>query len=89
MVGLDVVAETLYADEALAPDQVALQREAERQLREEISHLSAAQQHVLRLHFGEGLRCVEIARMLGKGEGAVRMVLSRALNLLRTRYTER
>jgi RNA polymerase sigma-70 factor (ECF subfamily) len=89
MVDLDVVADTLYADDTQAPEQVALQRESERQLRAAISHLPAAQQQVLRLHFGEGLRCVDIARMLGKGEGAVRMALSRALNLLRARYTER
>jgi RNA polymerase sigma factor (sigma-70 family) len=88
-VALEAVADTLYADEAQAPEQVALQREAERQLHTAISHLPASQQEVLRLHFGEGLRCVEIAQFLGKGEGAVRMALSRALNLLRTRYTER
>jgi RNA polymerase sigma factor (sigma-70 family) len=89
MVDLDLVAETLYADDAQAPEQVALQRESERHLRAAISRLPAAQQQVLRLHFGEGLRCVEIARLLGKGESAVRMALSRALNLLRTSYTER
>ena len=87
-VTLEAVADTLYADEAQAPEHVALQREAERQLRAAISHLPAYQQEVLRLHFGEGLRCVEIARLLGKGEGAVRMALARALNHLRTRYTE-
>lgn len=88
-VALEAVADTLYADEAQAPEHVALQREAERQLHTAIGHLPASQQEVLRLHFGEGLRCVEIAQLLGKGEGAVRMALSRALNLLRTRYTER
>jgi RNA polymerase sigma-70 factor (ECF subfamily) len=89
LVALDAVAETLYADEAHAPEEVALQREAEDRLRDLIGRLSDTQQQVLRLHFGEGLRCVEIARRQGKGEGAVRMVLSRALNLLRTYYTER
>src|ERR1051326_5874566 len=33
MVDLDLVADTLYADETLAPEQIALQRESERQLR--------------------------------------------------------
>ena len=89
LVALDSVEDTLYADEAKVPEQVALQREAERRLREFISQLSMEQQQVLRLHFGEGLRCVEIARKLGKGDGAVRMMLSRALNLLRKHYTER
>jgi RNA polymerase sigma factor (sigma-70 family) len=88
-VELDAVAETLYADEAEGPERRALQHETQRQLRAAISQLPPTQQQVLRLHFGEGLRCVDIARMLGKGEGAVRMALSRALNLLRTRYTER
>src|SRR5262249_38868155 len=41
MVDLDVVADTLYADETLAPDQVALRHESERRLYEAISHLPA------------------------------------------------
>jgi RNA polymerase sigma factor (sigma-70 family) len=84
-----VVADTLYADDHHEPEQMALQHESERRLHAEISQLPSAQQEVLRLHFGEGLRCVDIARKLGKGESAVRMALSRALNMLRTRYTER
>ena len=45
-----------------------------------------AAQMVLRLRFGNGLRCTQIAGMLGKREGAVRMHLSRALHLLRSLY---
>ncbi len=86
---LEAVADELYEDEMQMPEHVALQHETARQLRAVISGLPTSQQQVLRLHFGEGLRCVEIARLLGKGEGTVRMALSRALNLLRTRYTER
>src|ERR1051326_7127499 len=56
MVDLDVVADTLYADDHHEPEQMALQHESERRLHAEISQLPSAQQEVLRLHFGEGLR---------------------------------
>jgi len=35
-----------------------------------------------------GLRCVEIAQLQNKREGAVRMLLARALNSLRSLYEQ-
>jgi RNA polymerase sigma factor (sigma-70 family) len=86
-VALDGVEDLLY-DEALDPEQVALRHEEERRLHLAIKQMPPAAQEVLRLRFANGLRCTQIAGMLGKREGAVRMTLSRALNLLRTLYED-
>ena len=40
-----------------------------------------------RLRFAGNMRCSEIDRQLNKREGAVRMVLARALNLLRDQWS--
>jgi RNA polymerase sigma-70 factor (ECF subfamily) len=85
---LEGYAEEMYADEALAPEQVAMQHEEEHRLRAAVQQLSPAQQQVLRLRFGEGWRTAQIAEAVGKQEGAVRMVLSRALKLLRGLYRD-
>lgn len=85
-VPLEETSETLYDDDAFAPEQVTLRREAHAQLRRHLASLPALQQEVLRLRFANGLRCAEIARQLNKNEGAVRTLLSRALNLLRRIY---
>jgi DNA-directed RNA polymerase specialized sigma24 family protein len=49
---------------------------------------SALQQQVVQLHFVYGLRCAEIALVLGKNEGAVRKLLTRALQCLRALHTQ-
>ncbi len=87
-ISLDSVAELLYEDDALAPEQVALLSEEHALLRRCLADLPVQQQTVLRLRFGNGLRGVEIARRLNKSESAVRMLLSRALNLLRGIYAQ-
>ncbi len=87
-VTLGEVEETLY-DEAYDPEQVALRHEEERRLHAAIRQLPAMQQEILRLRFGLGLRCGQIAAHVGKQEGAVRMALLRTLNLLRSLYEER
>jgi RNA polymerase sigma-70 factor, ECF subfamily len=51
-----------------------------------LQRLSAVQQEVLQLRFIGGLRCTEIAVLLNKREGAIRSILSRALNGLRKYY---
>ena len=79
----------LEEDADLGPEQVALRREEERRVAAAVQRLPALQQEVVRLRFAGGLRCAQIADVLGKREGAVRMALSRALNLLRTLYEER
>ncbi|WP_220204955.1 RNA polymerase sigma factor [Reticulibacter mediterranei] len=83
---LEDIAETVYDDDDLAPEQFALRQEEYHQLYASIQNLSALQQQVLRLRFVHELRCAEIATALGKSEAAVRMLLSRTLNLLRSIY---
>jgi RNA polymerase sigma-70 factor (ECF subfamily) len=85
---LDEVAEALEADEALAPEQMALRHERHAELHAALQRLPRLYQEVLRLRFADGLRCAEIAAVLGKREGAVRVLLWRALKLLRIRYEE-
>ena len=85
-VPLDDLAEALYLDEHFTPEQTMLRQEEYAQLRIAISKLPEAQQQVLWLRFVSGLRCTDIARVLGRREGTVRSLLSRALNLLRNVY---
>lgn len=85
---LDDYIETLYEDDSSAPDLVALRHETHAALRQYLSTLSEQQQHVLLLRFAHGLRCSEIADQLNKGQGAIRAMLSRTLNLLRHHYSE-
>jgi RNA polymerase sigma factor (sigma-70 family) len=86
VVPLAEVEETMYDDERQAPEQIVLRSEEHAVLHAHLAELSALQQEVLRLRFASGLRSAEIARTLNKREGAIRMLLSRALNLLRTVY---
>ncbi len=89
VIPLDQAPVGLLEDEALVPEEVALRHEAQRELRLAVQRLPAQYQEVLRLHFVHGLRGPEIGAVLGKQEGAVRTILSRALKLLRARYRER
>ncbi len=82
-------ADTLYSDEELSPEQATLRQEEFTQLRTMLERLPAAQQEALQLRFGDNLRAAEIASAMGRREGAVRMLLSRALNLLRTIYEQK
>lgn len=85
-VTLDEVSETVFTEDELAPEQVALRDEAHRDLRAAIKQLPALQQEVLLLRFVNGLRAPEIAHILKKRDAAVRMILSRTLNWLRDFY---
>ncbi len=85
-VPLDDAMETLFDDEDLAPERVVLRNEELALLQTRIAELLPSQQEVLRLRFGDGLRCAEIATRMNRSEGAVRTLLSRTLNLLRNIY---
>jgi RNA polymerase sigma factor (sigma-70 family) len=85
-VSLDEAAETLMADEAYSPDQLAVRNEEDAFLRQQLGQLPAQYQMILQLRFANHLRCTEIATRLQKSEGATRMLLSRALNTLRELY---
>lgn len=76
----------LYDDEERMPEQITLRAEEYAWVRTHLELLPNQQQEIVRLHFAAGLRCVEIARLLNKREGAVRMLLARALNNLRSFY---
>lgn len=84
LISLEEAAETAYEPEELAPDQLALTHEQYVRLHQAVSALPEPQQTILHLRFGHNLRCGGIARRLSKSEGAVRMMLSRTLRLLRS-----
>lgn len=83
-VPLDTLLETLV--DGTTPEERALAHEEVEYLRTYVRQLSQVQQEVLQLRFIAGLRCTEIAALLHKREGAVRSILSRALNTLRKHY---
>jgi RNA polymerase sigma factor (sigma-70 family) len=85
-VALDSVADGLFEDEGVGPEYSALQQEDYMNLYAHLQNLPALQQEILRLRFGLGLSCGEIAARLGKQENAVRVTLSRSLNVLRNIY---
>jgi RNA polymerase sigma factor (sigma-70 family) len=86
---LDNAATTVPAGGEQDPDQLALRHEEEALLREHLSKLPMSYQLILQLRFGDGLRTAEIASRLNKSSGAVRMMLTRALNSLRETYSPR
>jgi len=88
LAALDQVAETLFEDEELAPEQVALRHEEHAHLQVAIKRLSGPQQQLLQLRYGHGLRFAEIAVLLNKREAALRKLLSRTLTFLRATYDQ-
>lgn len=85
-VQLDQVIDDLYERDEYAPEQVTLRHEEYAHLRANIEQLPELQQELLRLRFANDLRCAEIATVLNKNEGAIRMLLSRTMKFLRTIY---
>lgn len=85
-VPIDPLADTLYEDDELSPEHEHLKREEYTQLHRAIKVLPEERQEVLQLRFGFGLRCAEIALVLDKSEGAVRMLLYRTIQTLRDIY---
>jgi RNA polymerase sigma factor (sigma-70 family) len=75
-------------DDERGPEQIVLRQEEQDQLHTQLEQLSALQKEVLQLRFTAGLRCAEIAAVLNKREGAIRTLLSRALNTLRSIWTQ-
>jgi RNA polymerase sigma-70 factor (ECF subfamily) len=85
---LEKAKSTLDGEEKM-PEKVLVRDEEHHRLRSYLQQLPATQQEVLQLRFTAGLRCTEIARVLNKREGAVRTMLSRALNTLRGFYGQK
>lgn len=88
-VPLELTQETLYESEECSPEQEALRQEERMLLQKRLSVLPELQREVLHLRFAYNLPCAEIARHLHKNEGAIRALLSRSLNRLRTIYETR
>lgn len=85
-ISLDLVPEEMYEPDRETPETVLLRRENYQRLHASIRRLPAIQQEIVHLRFALGLRSAEIASILHKSEGAVRVMLSRALKLLRKIY---
>lgn len=83
---LDYVADELYTDDEQSPEYALLRREEYARLLTELERLPTIQQEALRLRFVNELPCAEVARVLGKREGTVRSILSRAISRLRLIY---
>jgi len=88
-ISLATVEEMIYERDDREPEQVALRREEYAQLHRLMKELPEMQREVLQLRFGHGLSYEEIAQVLAKSEGAVRMILHRALKLLRGAYNRK
>jgi RNA polymerase sigma-70 factor (ECF subfamily) len=82
----EMTIEQLVASDEHSPDQIALRHEDHRLLHERFATLPEQYQTVLWLRFAYGLRSKAIGQRLQKSEGAVRTMLSRALNHLRGIY---
>ena len=87
-VALEQVAEGLFEDEMVGPEYTALRQEDYTDLYAHLQSLPPPQQQILYMRFGQDLTCSEIAARLGKQENAVRVTLSRTLNLLRKIYRQ-
>lgn len=70
-------------DLASSPERVAEAHFEQQQVRRAILQLPKDQQQVILLRFVEGFRNPEVASILGKSEGAIRVILHRALARLR------
>jgi RNA polymerase sigma factor (sigma-70 family) len=83
---LDALADELRS-EVRSPENEAIRQEEKALLQNAIRKLTPIQQTILRMRFVEGKTSVEIAAELGKREDAIRKILSRTLNRLRSIYT--
>jgi RNA polymerase sigma-70 factor (ECF subfamily) len=86
-VTLESITESITDDDEISPEHFALRQEEYDDLLAHLKRLSPLQQEVVRLRFGLNMRCSEIAAHMGKREGAIKVMLSRTLNLLKNIYT--
>lgn len=86
---LDSLVDQLYAGEEQSPEYRLMRHEEYARLRAALEQLPAVQQEALRLRFANELSCAEVAKVLGKREGALRSMLSRAVSRLRAIYTSK
>lgn len=65
------------------PVEALISRELREKVGRAVAKLSAERQRLLALKFAEGLSNAEIGRILGKSEGAVKLLLHRTIKRLR------
>lgn len=82
------VAEALYENDEQAPEHVALRNEEYQKLHVILQELPELQREIVQLRFGHDLTCGEIASVINKSEGSVRMTLHRTLKRLRSLYNK-
>ncbi|WP_211326163.1 RNA polymerase sigma factor [Thermosporothrix hazakensis] len=85
-VALGAIGDSLFEDENDGPEYQLLKQEEYAFLHSSLEKLPSVQQEVLRLRFGHSLSCEEIAKILGKSSGAIRMILTRTMKNLRSIY---
>jgi RNA polymerase sigma-70 factor (ECF subfamily) len=66
-----------------SPSTAVEKLQTQQQLRVAIGQLTPDQQQVILLRFGEGLRIAEVSQLMGKSEGAVKIMQHRAIKRLR------
>ena len=77
-----------YADDALTPEQVYVQKAENEQLWQLVMQLSQEQQTILSLYYGEGMTYEQIAAATGTRVGTVKSRLSRAKEALARKLEE-
>lgn len=70
------------------PWQVLVKNQEEEQLRTALHRLTPEQQQVLLLRFGEGLKPAEVGALMGKSEGAIKVLQYRAVKRLKKLLAE-
>jgi RNA polymerase sigma-70 factor (ECF subfamily) len=71
-----------YISQADGPEEIAEQSATHEDLRRAVATLTGEQQHVLAMRYGKGLPIQEVARTLGKTEGAIKQLQARAIAAL-------
>jgi RNA polymerase sigma-70 factor (ECF subfamily) len=87
--GRQVALDDDLPDEGDDPDALIDLNIQSEQLREAVAGLTEEQQHVIALRFGQSMPIQDVARMMGKSEGAVKQLQARALGTLARRLTSR
>lgn len=77
--------ETLVARGA-GPEEVALTRASESEMAQHLEGLPETQRNALLLRFGSDLSTREVAAIMGRTEGAVKLLTFRGLSTLRRRF---
>jgi RNA polymerase sigma-70 factor (ECF subfamily) len=68
--------------EAAGPDEIAEQAATREDLRRAVATLTDEQQHVISMRYSQGLPIQDVARALGKTEGAIKQLQARAIAAL-------